>query len=505
MALNTGWWLIDAQLQALGAKQVLQDSCRQHGWLIDSFQILRALVAGRVIDPASKKATIEHLPSMCLAPEVDLDTTYRALDHIAEVSLALQAAAARQVRPAGQNLEVVFYDVTNYFFTVDQNDPGPINHEVARGQASRRRGASKENRKTAIIQMGLFLDATGLPVSYRLFNGNTPDASTLQTALKEFKATFTASRMVVVADKAMNNQTNTGLLAQGGDGWIVSGSARSAGKTTRAWLLDPAGWQTTAWDTHGQPVVKVKTRLTRRNVAWTTPEGVKVHKVVPERLVARWSAHYAARDAANRADMLAKAQSVIDEPSRYKASTRHGVNKYITPQIVDPATGVLHPASGPDVLVIDTDRVDHDAEMDGYWLIHTSETTIPVDQILDRYQELWRIEETFKVSKTDLQARPVYVSTPQHIEAHFTICFLALLITRQLEQQTGLNTNQLLAAIRGATARELGDGVYVLDRPATWDLIDQATGAPLDQETATIEQLRAWRHRLQTSRLPTLH
>ena len=112
---------------------------------------------------------------------------------------------------------------------------------------------------------------------------------------------------------------------------------------------------------------------------------------------------------------------------------------------------------------------------------------------------MWRIEQTFRVSKTDLNTRPVYVRTPAHIEAHFAICFLALLVTRLLERWTHLPAGQLLDAIRHFEASPVGEGVYRISRPAGWDTIDHATGAGLNQNWATLTELRAWRRDLTQS------
>ena len=229
---------------------------------------------------------------------------------------------------------------------------------------------------------------------------------------------------------------------------------------------------------------------------WITPQGYRVYKLVDEQLIARWSADYATRDAKVRADMVAKASVMADDPVAWVASNKHGVKKYIKPMAADPVTGLLTNQNKPDALIIDTDRANQDAQLDGFWLIHTSETNTPAARILDQYKQLWRIEETFKVTKTDLKARPVYVWTPPHIEAHFMICFLALLITRLLQQATGLTTTVLLDALRGATAHQAGQGVYLMARPEAWNKIDQATGLSFNQQWATIEQLRAHRHTL---------
>ena len=381
--------------------------------------------------------------------------------------------------------------MTNYFFAIDHDDTGPAGKDGARGQASRQRGRSKESRPDPIIQMGLFTDGDGIPIGYRLFDGNVPDVSTLSVALPEFRATFHPGRIVVVGDKAMNTTTNLGMLHQSGDGWIVSCSVRSGKKEFQDWATNPHGWKVTSKDPDGTVTSKIKSRL----VTSTLPHeayGVKGLPVqVQERQIVRWSADGAVRDGANRADMLTKAARLAQTPARYQASKHRGVGKYITETRVDPATGQIR--EDTPVLSIDLKRAADEARFDGYQAIRTSETDLPATDIIDRYRQLWRIEETFKISKTGgLDTRPVYVRTRAHIEAHFAICFLALLATRLLEHWTTLPATRLLTALRAATATPVAPGVYRMTRTTDWTAIDTATSVPLDQSWAKISQLRDW-------------
>jgi len=474
-SLVTGWWLVDAVWERLGLGRFYEAERKARGWGVDVGQAARLLVASRVVAPGSKKAAVEGAGMLLGGPGVGLADVYRALDGVAESSLRAQAHA-RAALPVS-DVSLVFYDVTNYFFETEHGDEDPLGVSAPRGQASRERGYSKECRQTPIIQMGLLLGPEGLPLSFRLFDGNVGDVSTLPAVLAELKAVFRPGRVVVVADKALNVNPAAKTLAAGGDGWIFSGSARKAGHEARTWILDAAGWR---WADQGR-TVKLKSRIITRTLG-RDPDGRPI--VVAEKVICRWSQDYAVREAAIRDEMLAKARSLAARPDRWNASNRKGIKKYILNTAAD---------GQPPRLAIDQEAVDTDAALDGYWLVHTSETTMPDDEILAHYKQLWRIEETFRVSKTDLEARPVYVRTRAHIEAHFTVCFLALLITRILEQWTGLTASQLHATLAATTARHAGKGVYLLDRPHAWNQIDTATGAPLNHEWATITQLRQWR------------
>jgi hypothetical protein len=486
--MNAGWWLAEAVLDRLGITRAVKTASKRAGWDIDVAGILSLLVCSRVVWPCSKKATVERAGHLLGGPEVDLAQVYQALDRIAVLALDLQQAASTGLGRSKTALGTVDYDVTNYFFHIDQDDPDPDGKTAPRGRATRQRGHSKENRPDPIIQLGLFLDADGIPVSYRLFDGNVPDTSTLPKVLSEFKTAFACDRIVVVADKAMNTGNNLGALAQHGDGWIVSASARGADKTLKKWLLDPEGWT-------GTDQTRTKSMIVTRPVPITMYGIANVPKAVPEKIVARWSADAAKRDAHTRNDILTRAEALAADEARYRASTKRGVKKYITADTIDPATGELITGRATS-LSVDRARADAEAAFDGYQLVRTSETTLSDQAILDRYRRLWRIEQTFRDSKTDLNTRPVYVRTPAHIEAHFAICFLALLITRLLERWTNLPAGQLLDAIRHLDAISVGDAVYRISRPPAWDTIDQAVGTTLDQSWATLTELRTWKRDL---------
>jgi len=483
-AKNLGWLLGDAVVERLGVARLAEQTASACGWGLDVAGVLRTLVASQVVWPGSKRAAVFKAGRLYGGTGLDLGRVYRVLDHIGELSARLQEVAADGVRRPAGALARVDYDVTNYFFHIDDPDPEPAGKDGARGSATRQRGHSKENRVEPIIQLGLFTDTWGIPVGFRLFDGNVPDTSTLPVALADFKAGHHPGRVVVVADKAMNTSPNTGWLASGGDGWIVSASARHADTPTMAWILDATGW-----DDHG--AWRTKSKTITRQVSF--PDGTK--KPVAEKLVLRWSLDSAARDQKVRAEMLTRAVKLAADPAAFKASNKKGVKKYITTQTVDHDTGVI--LAGEELLLsVDQARVDGEALLDGYQLIRTSETSLPDETIIERYHQLWRIEAAFRATKTDLKTRPVYVWTPPHIEAHFLICYLALLVTKLLEHWTGLPAGQLLDALRRFEAIDCGHGIFRLSRPAGWDLIDETLGVTLNQQWATTTQIQSWALRL---------
>ena len=431
----------------------------------------------------------------------DLGRIYGGLDDLAVLSPLLQEAAWRGIGRTPADLATVDYDVTNYFFHIDAPDQDPVGKDGARGQATRQKGYSKEHRPDPIIQMGLFLDAEGIPVSYRLFDGNVPDMSTLTSALSEFKTVFRPGRIVVVADKGLNTAPNLIGLHDHGDGWIVAASHRRD-RAVQDWILDPTGW---VWNPEG--TFRIKSQIIEHTIS-ARVGGVSVKAVVKEKFVAAWSTAAATRDRATREELLRKADLLAADAPTWRAGNKRGPRKYVTENTVDTTTGEI--LTGHDTTILGVDRVRAAAEalLDGYHMVRTSETTLGDQHILDRYHQLWQIEHAFRVSKTDLEARPVFVRLPSRIEGHFAICFLALLATRLLERWTGLPSAQLVQAIKDFQAMPCGDGVYRLQRPG-WEPIDAATGVALNQTWATIDQIRNWARQLtaavKTTTFPTRH
>jgi hypothetical protein len=492
-AVNIGWWLVDAAWERLGLEGWLRRRSRDGGWGRDVAGVLRLLVVSRVMWPGSKRAAAAKAGQLLGAPAPSLPAVYKALDHIAELALPLQTRARRAVAGDGERLTCVCYDVTNYFFAIDRPDPAGEGHDPPRGAAARRNGASKEHRVAPIIQMGLFMDESGLPVSYRLFDGSTPDCSTLKGALGEFKAAFGAPGVTVVADAAMNNGPNLAMLEAQGDDWVFASSIRKEPKDVREWALGPDGW-THLMGPDGTCAAKTKSKVMARKIRHTGADGKRATTTVTERVVVKWSADYAARDRRNRAEMARKASALVADPSRFKASNRKGVKRYVRVEQADPATGQVGEAV--QVLSLDADRLDADAALDGYWVLHSSLVDAPERDLLAHYRQLWRIEDAFRVSKTDLEARPVYVWTPEHVEAHFAVCFLALLAARMVERRVGLPAARLQDLMGRLTASRAAPGVWLVNRPADWGAVDEALGVDTDRKWATDPGLRQWHRQI---------
>lgn len=379
-------------------------------------RILKFLVLLRVLSPDSKRASFQMKNSFYgLSTDFDLQDVYRALDHIASFSGKLQKHLNDKIRELiGRDLSYAFYDVTNYFFEIDFPD--------ADGQL-RKRGVSKEHRTDPIVQMGLFMDANGLPVSMSLFPGNTSDCSTLQPAMQSVREEYGLGRIIVIADKGMNSSKNIDRICQNGDGYIVSQVLRGKkGKRYHEAMFSDEGYVSNAAGTY-------KYKLFEEEYTGLDAKGKRESR--KRKVLIYWDEKDARMAGKKREEKLAKARMAAKNNVYGIAK---GVDEYTKETLVDPETGeILEHAKR--VRSVNEEKAADDARFDGYFCIITSELDYTERQIRKAYGGLWKIEQSFRIVKSDLDARPVFVRTTKHIEAHFLICFIGLLIIRMLQHR----------------------------------------------------------------------
>jgi len=234
-------------------------------------------------------------------------------------------------------------------------------------------------------------------------------------------------------------------------------SVRGADKEMKAFVLNNDGYEWLGEE------YKRKSRKYPRIIQVTSNSGKKLKKTVHEKQVVFWSEKYAKRAKADRAAAIAKAQDLAKNPGSYTRVTSYGAAKYVKKIDYDKDTGEILTASS--ILEIDEDRLREEEALDGFYVLLTSEIDKTDDEIIDIYRGLWRIEESFKVTKSELEARPVYVWTRDHIEAHFLTCFVALTIARILEMklERKYSIGKLLDTLSRSQCSQLQQNYYVFD------------------------------------------
>lgn len=375
--------------------------------------VFRLLVYSRILDPGSKKQAFEQQIQFfeTLAPSIE--SIYRSLDYFDRFNLDLQAWLNDTVKKQyGRSGHLAYYDVTNYYFEIDEED------------TFRRRGPSKEHRPNPIVQMGLLLDSQGLPLAYHLFPGNQSEKLSLNPILNRIKEEYEFGRLVVVADKGLNCGDNIAYQLASGNGYVYSQSIRGADQEFKQFVLEQNGYK--PMGEHS----KCKSRIYPREITFTDNRGKKQKQRIDQKQVVFFSQDYADKARYERNHTISKAQKYLKSPSSFARSLTNSAASYIKGIQINNDGEIVEVNTK---LYLDVDKIREEEQYDGYYAIVTSELDCSDTEIIDIYHGLWKIEETFKISKSDLRTRPIYVSLESHIEAHFLICFVALLLIRVLE------------------------------------------------------------------------
>ena len=406
--------------------------------------IMKLLVYERILNPGSKKQAFENKDKYFDKMDFSLTNVYRSLSHINNYVDDLQLWIHQHIKKQYQrNTELVYYDVTNYYF------------ESEKEEDLKKKGYSKEHKKTPIIQMGLFIDTLGIPIAYKLFEGNTPDISTLRPMINnvKIKNDYDLGKIVVVADRGIHSGDNIYYNLSAGNGYVFSKSVRGADKEFKKYVLSKTDYNES----------NVKSRLYPREIWVTIKSGIKKKKTVDEKQVVYYSEKYAKRTKAERAKTVAKARDLAAKPSSYNKATSYGATKYIKDIKFDKETGeILTPANQ---LVFDEKKLKEEEKYDGYYSIVTSEFEKNDDEIIEIYRGLWRIEESFKITKSDLETRPVFLSRNDRIQTHFLTCYISLVILRILQYETNnkYSAKSIVKSIKSSQCTNIAENNYIFD------------------------------------------
>lgn len=385
--------------------------------------IFRLLVYSRLIEPGSKKKAYEHQNQFFENYAPNLEALYRSLDYFDRFNLDMQTWISEQLElQYGRRQDIAYYDVTNYYFEIDEEDE------------LRRRGPSKEHRPFPLVQMGLLLDSNGLPLAYHLFPGSSSEKLSLNPLLGRMKEDYELGRIVVVADKGLNCGDNIAVQVAQGNGYIYSQSIRGADREFKQFVLSESGYRQTGEHS------KVKSRVYPREITYKNKDGKKEKIRIDQKQVVYYSQDYADKARFERGRTLAKARRLLNGPRQLLKAINYSAASYIKGLQYNEEGEIIETKT---FLYLDEEKIAEEAKYDGYYAIVTSELDMPDSEVIDIYHGLWKIEETFKISKAELRTRPVWVSLEAHIQAHFLTCFVALVLLRTLELK--MNRAQLMA------------------------------------------------------------
>lgn len=480
---NFGYAAILKIYHELGLHRFFNNRARNESFKFNTNSIMILLVVSRLLSPGSKKKAFEEKSRYFERFNFSLADVYRALSHYAKIAKGLQRFVHESITEKyGRDTKTIYYDVTNFYFEIDEADK------------MRKFGPSKEKRPNPIVQMGLAMDADGIPLHYELFPGNKVDKETFRSVIGEVRKNYDTGRIVVVADMGIITGDNIYYLTGGKNrnGYVFSFSVRGGADAFKNYVLDNEGYI----GVDGKPAdedaqFKIKSRRIARDINVTMKSGRKAKKTVYEKQVVFWSKKYADRARAQREEVVKKALDLVADPKKYNKAISYGAAKYVKNMEFDKETGeVLEGSKRP---YFDYGKLAGEEKYDGYYAIVTSELHMSDKTIIDTYRGLWEIEETFRVTKGTLEARPVYVSREDRIEAHFLTCFIALVIIRLIQKKTGrqYSAERIVECLNKIACSNEQDNLYLFDyRSEISDAIGNALGIDFTKKRLRLAEIK---------------
>lgn len=438
---NYGYRFLESIYEVLGIKEYLDNVEFKGEYSLN--EIFEFLTLKRILRPESKRGTIQEIRQLYNKEyDFSLADVYRALDKYSDISVKLQRRISDKVKELiGRDSSYAFYDVTNYYFETD------FGGEKGTYQ---QKGVSKEHRISPIIQLGLFMDSNNIPIAMSTFPGNTSDSKTLQPAMQDIKENYGLGRIIVVADKGLNTTGNIDYIVNQNDGYVVSQILRGPkGKRYHDIMFEETGY-------YGNEEFKYK--LFEEEYESSINRNKKV--IRRRKVLIYWSLEDSIYAKRKRQEKIERASKNLQN-NVY--SINHSAKEYVTTTNIIKATGEV---SDEAIHHINYNRIEDEERFDGYFCIITSELDYNYQKILEVYSQLWRIEESFKITKSDLQTRPIYVRTQKHIEGHMLICYTALLILRLMQYKLGekeISVDRIKKVLNSCTCVMPNDYAVLID------------------------------------------
>lgn len=499
---NLGYAAVKAVYEELGLYSFFQYKQRFINAEFNLNSIFSLLTINRFLFPSSIKHAYDNKDQFFEKFNFMLEDAYRALDYYESYSEEIQKMLALKTKEMfGRDPSLGYWDVTNYYFEIPYEDEDEVDEQgniTKKGQ--KKRGPSKEHRKDPIVQMGLLMDSKGIPMAYNTFSGGESEKTNMLPAIRRAKKDLEIERIIVVADRGLNTSDNTAFLSgknddttTGNDGYVYGQSILGADKEFKEWVLNQDGYTTdNEVDKDGENVAfKHKSRIYAKKIMLKNSHGErKLPFEIYQKQMVYYSEKYAKKQKKDREKVIAKAKALIASPEQYNRETSYGAAAYINNLHFAKDTGeIVHGQQ----LSLNQQKIDEESKYDGYYSIVTSERNLSDSQIRNIYKGLWEIEESFKILKSEFKTRPVFVKTETHVNAHFLICYVTLVIMRVLEKklEEKFTTKQIRNALIKYGCSYLDQGYYLFDyRDAVLDAIGKLFGWDLANKYMQQSQIK---------------
>lgn len=485
--------------EIMGLDSFLEKNCTKRN-AKDVRDAIYYLVAHRCCSPDSIRASVMDQQRFAGVEPLGLDVFYSVLDVLSEQKEALVKHLCSFFKKRTTRKEdVACFDVTTYAF------------ESTKWGEMRLFGFSKDHKNNEVqVVMGLLIDNNGIPITYELFPGNTMDQNTLKDSITKLRAMYGLEGITIVADRGMNANDNLLFLHGGGYHFVISYTLkRSKQEFKDAVLNDDTPWEVERFDAKtGQ--LAYASKVLKRTVSAKvelSPEEIEVLKArrklekkrgrcpkykeekIEANVHVTYSMKRADKDAGDRNRMLERLVARLETPGKLKAAMKRGGNQYLQMDLdTDGAT-------------LDEAKILNAAKFDGFYAVVTDRLELTTDEVMLIYGGQWKIEESFRVLKTDLQARPVFVWTDDHIKGHFAMCYVSLCIIRYLQyhmQEKGmdvLSAEEIMKAVSEPLVLLQGEYPKLVVTPTCVNQvyldISRMLGLPDLKQNMTLTQFRA--------------
>ena len=415
-SFNGGYLFLQNIYYSLGLDKICNNISSKYRIRYDLNSILSNLIYTRIIEPSSKLSAFETAKTFLEQPNFELQNIYRALEVISNETEFIEAQVYKNsLSVVNRNTKILYYDCTNYFFEIEQ------------AEGIKQYGVSKESRPSPIVQMGLFMDGNGFPLAFVVNSGNTNEQVTLKPLEQQIIKDFELSKFVVCTDAGLaSNETRLFNNIQNRS-FIVTQSLKKIKGHLKEWALGKEGWH----KSNSKKLINldnIDNSGTNEEVyykeRWINENGLS------QRLIVSYSPKYAAYQRNVRNNQIERAQNLIKNSSSIAKNKQNDPKRFIKSASIT-RDGEI---ASKKIFALNQTAIKKEEEFDGFYAVCTT-LEDDISEIIKVNKRRWEIEESFRILKTDFKARPVYLKRDDRIKAHFTTCFLSLLIYRILEHK----------------------------------------------------------------------
>jgi len=431
---NGGYLFLQKIYHELGLHKICKEVTKRHKFRYDLDGVLSRLLYSRMLYPSSKLKSYELSKNFIEQPTFKLEHIYRGLDVLCEEMEFIQSEVYKNSKKTyGRNNQILYYDCTNYFFEIEEAD------------GLKQYGKSKEHRPTPLVQMGFFMDGDEIPLAFNITPGNQNEQVTLKPLEKQIMKDFEMSKFVVCTDAGLASSANRKFNDKHDRSFITTQSVKKLKKTLKDWALEPTGWKLEGTDDTFDiselvnPEIpdddpKAQKRIQKMFDAYMDKTFYKERWInedgLSQKLIITFSLKYKMYQIRIRNNQIERAKKLMSTPSKLKKKGQTDVKRFIKTTTVTTDGEVAEKKR----YSLDMDVIAEEMKFDGFYGVCTN-LDDDASLIIDTNHKRWKIEECFRIMKTEFEARPIYLSRENRIKAHFLTCFLALLIYKYLEKK----------------------------------------------------------------------